>query len=437
MMELLKKDKGLKQGLSRVTPPKIAEVMERVFEGETGARVKFYLESCMRCGMCFYGCHLCISHDLDPRYSPVGKVKDSLEVLYDKREKATKEDILRAAIIAFTECNLCKRCVMYCPLGIDTAYLMSVVRRICFLLGVVPEYIQDTVNSHSATYNQMWVKGDEWIDTLYWQEEELSEEMEGASIPVDKKGAEIMYSVIGPEPKFSPQLIYEAAAIFNAAGVDWTFPSSPGWDNSDMAMFVRDDVVATRIKRKHFETAMRLGVQRIVMGECGHGLRSVYDVVTRQLGWKFYPIPVVHAVEFYWELLSSGKIKIKKKLKRKVTIHDPCNISRGRGLHYLLRQVVHAVCENVVEMHPNMEHNYCCGAGGGVINCGPIYKEKRMKFMKVKADQLRATGAELVITPCHNCHSGLHDIISYYDLSMEVSFLTHLIYECMQPPQEQ
>ena len=46
---------------------------------------------------------------------------------------------------------------------------------------------------------------------------------------------------------------------------------------------------------------------RIVMGECGHAFRSVYDMGNRALGWKMPPIPVTHAIEFYYELLKAGK----------------------------------------------------------------------------------------------------------------------------------
>ncbi len=31
------------------------------------------------------------------------------------------------------------------------------------------------------------------------------------------------------------------------------------------------------------------------------------------------------------------------------------------------------------------------------------YSEERLAFGKTKADQINKTGAELVITPCHNC----------------------------------
>jgi Fe-S oxidoreductase len=283
--------------------------------------------------------------------------------------------------------------------------------------------------------NQMWVKEDEWIDTLFWQEEEARDELEGLSIPLEKEGADIMYSVIGPEPKFRAQLIYQAAIIMNAAGADWTMPATPGWDNSDMCMYTGDHDMMARLKRSHFETAMRLKVNRIVMGECGHAFRSVYDMGNRALGWRMPPVPVIHAIEYYYELFKEKKIKVAKKYEPPVTIHDPCNIVRGRGLHEMLRYVAHEVCETVIEMYPNREHNYCCAAGGGVINCGPPFKNKRVEGNRVKADQLSAAknkGAKTVIAPCHNCHGGLEDIIHGYELGMDLKFLGDIIYEVME-----
>jgi Fe-S oxidoreductase len=253
-------------------------------------------------------------------------------------------------------------------------------------------------------------------------------------IPIEKEGADIMYSVIAPEPKFQTHLIYLAAVIMNETGVNWTMPATPGWDNSDMAMFTGDFELMGRLKRAHFETAQRLKVKRIVMGECGHAFRSVYDVGNRWLAWRDHPVPVTHAVEFYWELLQAGKLKVAKKYDKPVTIHDPCNIIRGRGLHEKAREVMRAFCNDVVEMHPNREHNYCCCAGGGVINCGPPYKTTRMEASKVKADQISATGVPIVVAPCHNCHSGLEDVLHHYEIDAEIKFMSEIIYECMEKP---
>jgi len=425
-------DVGLQHGVDNLTPDRIQEVVQQVLKGETGARLQAYSEMCVRCGLCSEACHFYLSNDNNPSYSPVGKVKQTIWPLLKNNGRVSPEFVYQMAQIAYTECNLCKRCVQYCPFGIDTAYMMQIVRRICHKLGVTPQYLQDTAHSHAATMNQMWVKDDEWTDTLLWQEEEARDEFPDLRIPLDKEGADIFYSVIGPEPKFRTQLIYQAPVLMHATGQNWTMPSTPGWDNSDMAMYSGDSEIMGRLKRQHFESAMNLRCKKIVMGECGHAFRSVYDMGNRWLGWKSYPIEVMHAIEFYWELMEAGKLKVAKTFDKVVTLHDPCNISRGGGLYEKAREVIRAFCPNFIEMIPNREHNYCCAAGGGVINCGPPFKKARVSGNTVKADQLRNTGAEVCIAPCHNCHGGLEDIIHDNKLDMKLMFLIDIIYECME-----
>ena len=431
-------DKGLEVGARRLTEDKIEKVINRVIKGETGARLKAYVDTCIHCGLCSEACHYYLSHDNDPHFSPVGKVKETIWEILKNKGRVSPEFIKKASEIASTECNLCRRCAMYCPFGIDIAYMILVVRRICHMLGVTPLYIQDTAHSHSVTMNQMWVKGDEWPDTLQWQEEEAQAEIPTLRIPLEKEGADVMYSVIGPEPKFQAQLIYQAAVIMNTAGIDWTMPATSGWDNSDMAMYTGDNEIMGRVKRAHFETAARLKVKKIVMGECGHAYRSVFDVGNRWLGWRMPPVEIVHAIEFLHDILKEGRIKISKKFETPVTLHDPCNVVRGGGLHEMSRYVVNEMCETLIEMHPNREHNYCCCAGGGVINCGPPYKNKRVESNRVKAEQLfaaKAKGAKVLIAPCHNCHSGLEDINDYYGLGLEIKFLMDILYEVMDKPE--
>jgi len=49
---------------------------------------------------------------------------------------------------------------------------------------------------------------------------------------------------------------------------------------------------------------------------------------------------------------------------------------------------------------------------------------------------MAATGAKVVITPCHNCHSGIEDIIEYYKLGMHTKFLIDILMETMYIPEE-
>ena len=427
-------DLGLDESIKRLTPERIEQVIQRVLKEEASARLKVYLQTCVHCGLCSEACHTYLSRDRDPDYAPVAKVKDTLWEMVKRKGKVDGEFIKNAARIAFTECGACRRCSMYCPFGIDISYMIMLVRRICSLLGVVPQYLQDTTNSHAVTMNQMWVQQDEWVDTLMWQEEDARGEVPGVRIPLDKEGAEIMYSVIAPEPKILAQLIANMAIIMNVAGMDWTMPSADGWDNSNMAMYSGDFEVMGRVERLHWERAMQLKVKRVVMGECGHAYRgAVYDG-PKWLGWKEPPIPMMHAVEFYYELLKSGRIKIAKKVEEPITVQDPCNIVRGRGLHEKLRYIMNELCEDFRDVDPRFEHNYCCAAGGGVINCGPPWKLSRMKSIKVKAEQFAATGAHLIVTPCHNCHSGIEDIIGHYKLGMHVRFISEILVKTMELP---
>jgi len=438
MSELTEKERIAKiedPGLDRadsLDPARITEVINQVLGTENLARLEAYTKTCVHCGLCAEACHYFHSHDRDPHYAPVGKVKQTLWPMIKNKGKVSGAFMKEAARIAHTECNLCRRCVQYCPFGIDTAFLIATVRRIVHKLGITPQYIQDTCHSHAATMNQMWVKDDEWIDSLQWQEEEARDEFPKMRIPLEKEGADIFYSVIGPEPKFRTQLIYQAAAIMHEAGVDWTMPATTGWDNSDMCMFTGDFEMMGRLKRDHFDTAARLKVKKIVMGECGHAYRAVYDTGNRWLSWKYMPVPIIHAIQFYWEMLKEGRIKVGYTVDDLATFHDPCNTVRGMGLHEMGREVARAFYPNMVEMHPNREHNYCCAAGGGVINCGPPHKMTRVLGNKVKAEQLAATGAKVIIAPCHNCHGGLEDIIHHYKLDMKIRFLGDIIYEQME-----
>lgn len=325
-------DANLTRGMQLATPERITKVIRDVLKGEVGARVKVYEQTCMRCGACAKACHFSLSHPDDASYTPVAKLDKTIFKMVRESGKLNAEQMRGIAQIAHTECNMCRRCIHYCPVGVDIAYLMSLVRRICNKLGITPTFIQDTANSHSATFNQMWVREDEWIDSLVWQEEEAREEFPGIRIPLDKEGADFMYSVIAPEPKFRTQLIYQAAADLPSGGqrLDHALPPRLGQQRHvHVHGRLRND---GRIKRAHFELAQKLRVKRIVMGECGHAFRSVYDQGNRWARLEGLPgVPVVHAIEFYWELINEGKIKITHQFEDPVTIHDPCNTIRGRG----------------------------------------------------------------------------------------------------------
>jgi CheY-like chemotaxis protein len=59
------------------------------------------------------------------------------------------------------------------------------------------------------------------------------------------------------------------------------------------------------------------------------------------------------------------------------------------------------------------------------------YTPRRLESAKIKADQIKATGAKIVVTSCHNCVDGLGDLIKHYKLDCEVKQLVDLVAEAL------
>jgi Fe-S oxidoreductase len=53
---------------------------------------------------------------------------------------------------------------------------------------------------------------------------------------------------------------------------------------------------------------------------------------------------------------------------------------------------------------------------------------------KLKADQIRETGAKIVITPCHNCFDQINDLGEEYELEITALSLKEIIVEAMVIP---
>jgi Fe-S oxidoreductase len=93
-----------------------------------------------------------------------------------------------------------------------------------------------------------------------------------------------------------------------------------------------------------------------------------------------------------------------------VTYHDPCNIARSSRIIEQPREILKAICRDFVEMTPNRAENYCCGGGGGTVSIDEIRAFRTGSLGKRKADQIRETGATIVVSPCANCKKQLREV---------------------------
>ncbi len=422
-----------------IEKPVDVKQIKALLEANDSARIRTWLSICSRCGLCAESCFFYLANNRDPRLSPAYKFKNTLGLLYRKKGNVDREFLKKCYDIIWGECTTCKRCSMYCPFGIDIATLIATARTICFSQGIVPEGLARTSENYRKTGNQMGMSTEDFIETCEWMAEETAEEMPGLTIPIDKPGAKYMYTVNAREPMFYPQDLAMAAQIFTVAEEDWTIPST-GWDCTNLAMFAGDRALAGQVVKSMYDKALELGVEKILITECGHAYRSAAfegPYFAGCAGGK-PPVEVVHSVRLFYEYLRDGRIKIdpEKMLTEPVTYQDPCNVSRNGGLWEEGRKIVGFLAKDFRDMSPNREHNHCCGGGGGYIPMGPEFKKRRMLSGRVKAEQIRATGAKIVITPCHNCFDQVNDLNKEYDLDVKVLSFKEIITESMIIPEK-
>ena len=251
-----------KESVKEINPQEIMDFLK----SKLGARFRMWLRICAHCGLCADTCHYYLAHDKDPKMIPSYKVKHLVNLL-KKKGRVDRDYLEEVYKTVYHECNMCRRCTLYCPFGIDIALMISLLRSLLFAQGIAPEGLLKPIENYQNSGNQMAVTEEDWVETLVWCEEETAEELVGLKIPIDKKGAKIMYTVNAREPMFYPQDIMEVAKIFYVAGEDWTLPSKAGWDDTNLAMFCGDAKTSKMIVENTFKRADELEVDKVAITE--------------------------------------------------------------------------------------------------------------------------------------------------------------------------
>ncbi len=405
------------------------------------------LVGCVHCGMCTDSCHYVLANPDDPTFAPAHKA-DQLRKIFKRhidwtgrifpwwvhaQSVHTDEELEELKDIAFGKCTNCRRCTINCPMGVDFATANRTLRGLLVHVGVMPEGVAVVSKDQWELGNQMGVLKEDYIDTVEWMSEEVVDELEDdeAEIDIDRKGAKVMYTINPREVKYDPRTISDAAKIFYEAHEDWTMPSE-GWDMTNFGLFSGDDDLGGTVAKRVYEKAEELGIDKVVISECGHGYRST-RCEGQNWGAKDIEFTMESSVDTMLRYIKEGKIKVDKtKNSVPVTFHDSCNNARSCGLYEEPRELLKLVCMDFREMYPNRAENFCCTGGGGAMSMSE-YAPLRLKSAKVKADQLKATGAGICVTSCHNCVDGLSDCIKHYDVGMEVTQLVNLVANALVP----
>lgn len=427
------------EDLSTHTIEKGLEILRKFDDG----RFLTSINSCVRCGLCAESCMYYVSMK-ENAFIPAKKVA-LIESIYKRyytftgrtfpklihAKELNGETTAELIDLFYGACTLCGRCNIHCAIGVDIAYLVSIGRAMLAEMGLTPSTLQSTVDAALTSGNNMRIATDDFVDTLKWLEEELRDEVNDpdASIPLNEKDRNLLYTLNPREPKFFPLSISAMAKIFYAARESWTI-STHMYDVTNYAFFTGNLNEARIIAQRMLDEVKKINSRELILAECGHGERAFRWEAPNYLQINF-DFPVRTSVELLAEYIASGRIKVDKTLmKEKVTLHDPCNLVRSGGIIQEQRYILSKTVTDFVEMNPHGADNLCCGGGGGQLSMSE-YNERRMKIGELKAEQIKNTGASVVVSPCHNCVDQLLQLNSYYKLRVKIKTLAELVADAL------
>ncbi|MDJ0764902.1 MAG: (Fe-S)-binding protein [Myxococcota bacterium] len=398
------------------------------------------MEHCAKCQTCSDACHIYEESGKNALYRPTYR-SEILRRIYYKyiKNKSTWvhgdidlnwKTVARLIELAY-RCNLCRRCAQTCPIGADNALMAREIRKIASQeMGIYAKELHD-----DGSMLQLKVGSSTGMNTLVFKDniefiDEDTSELTGLDVktPIDKEGADIMLLHNAGEIMSWPENVGSFSVLFNAAGLNWTLSSDlAAYDGINYGVFY-DDVQFARTALVHAQSAEKLGVKKIVIGECGHAHKALTVIADKVLTGDLNT-PRESCMTVLLDIVKSGKIKFDKSRNDfPITLHDPCNLVRLMGVNSPQREILkHIVPEGRFrEMAPHGCNNYCCGGGSGfAIMSGHNFQSYRhhlfgrRKFRQVleafQGEVMDQDHPKYVCAPCSNCKGQLRDIITYYD----------------------
>lgn len=333
---------------------------------------------------------------------------------------------------SFWNCTACRRCANECPSGIDHGLIAHLGRFILSEIGIAPRALVVSTREQleGKTGNTSAIPIPALVDTLEFLEEDMKEE-KGVAIkfPIDVEDVEYAFFPAVSDFLMEAETLMGVAAVFTATGDSWTIGTG-NYDAINYGLFYSDRILERVVKKIDAETR-RLRGKNVLIGECGHASRSAKSYLPTYCGGKD-SFPVINIMEYTHRVLKDGRLKLDPNVvTQRVAYHDPCNIARQRWIIDQPREILKVFCRNYVEMIPNRDNNICCGGGGGSVSIDEIRPYRTTIGGKLKADQIRRSGCQILVAPCANCKKQLRELVEDQGIDCEVVGLHDLIYKAI------
>ncbi len=400
------------------------------FAQEIGALSAFRLESCIHCGICAEACHFYIATE-DPQYTPIWKVEPFKQAykretsafaplfrLFGFKRKVTADQLAHWQHLLFDSCNMCGRCSLICPMGIDVSALIEQTRHAMFDAGLAPRELYD-----KAAYQQE--TGQPEASAEPYREQLLAIGAQfGVPILLDKPEAEVMLCVPRTDIEHYPSSVAALARVMVHLGVSCTFRTD-GLVAENYGYYAGGKEWQRQISMRLIDQAIVCKAKILLVPECGQAYTALRWEAAELYG-KPLPFKVLSVTEFLADELIAGHLKLKRAATRKITFHDPCQQVRKGGVTEAPRQLMKALGIDLQELENHGGFAFCCGGGGGVLDiekAAPL----RYRTMEVKMREIDATGADTLVTTCSDCRRTFDDARTHFNWDKKPHSLLELV----------
>ena len=353
------------------------------------------LDSCVKCGSCVDACPV-YAHTKDlestmggffsnfksfirKRYGLLGMLFGSEE----HRDKYVSKEYSDHSYL----CTLCGRCAVVCPAFIDTKDVRLAARRFMVEQGQYPHSMDRLVENLDRGHNIIGEPNEErpaWVQALAEPPQNLYE----------KEKANLVYFVgcvasFFPMTKKIPQAFVQ---ILDKARVDFTLLGGEEWCCGFPLIVAGMKKKAEALMEHNLKRVKEKGARGVVFA-----CPSCYSTWMEECK---NDIRIFHSTQFIKQLIDERKISFKER-SMKVTYHDPCDLGRTSGVYEAPREILRAIPGvELVEMEKNRDQCTCCGGGG---NLEMVNAEVSAALAQAKIEEIKATGADTVITGCQQC----------------------------------